>query len=322
MDDTGGRQPAADPVSAPGFVTFTRPQWADLGRAGRPRGRDGGVERESGPVAERELVEVYRPLSRLLDTVASARRARAKQVAETLELSCGRGPFLIGVAGSVAVGKSTVARDLARVLSHCPGFSPVDVISTDSFLYPNDELAARGMTDRKGFPESYDRRRLVATLAAVRGGEEGVEIPVYSHRDYDIVPGRCHRVDRPAAVIVEGLNVLQVGPYGAGGSDPPTPVSDFLDWSIYVDAAEADIARWHRQRLFGLRRAGPGEATGFLRWFCSLSEEEARAVVASAWTGINSVNLRDHIAPTRVRASMILYKQADHRVSHVLVREV
>jgi type I pantothenate kinase len=322
MNDTGEMQPPADPGSVPGFVTFTRQQWADLGRAFRPRDRDAGVDRDSGPVPEGEPVEIYPPLCRLLGALDSARRARTRQVADLLEVSDGRRPFVVGMAGSVAVGKSTIARDLGRFLARHPGLSPVDVISTDSFLYPNDELEARGLTARKGFPESYDRRRLVATLAAVRAGEEAVEIPVYSHRDYDIVPGRRHLVRRPAALIVEGLNVLQVGRDEADGSDPPTLVSDFLDWSIYVDAAEADIARWHRERLLSLRRAGAGEATGFLRWFCSLSDEEARAVVGQAWSAINSVNLRDHIAPTRARASMILYKRADHRVSHVLVRGV
>lgn len=321
MSDLGEMEPAAGPVPPPGFVTFTRRQWAGLGRPLRARDTGAGTDREGGePLPKGEPAEIYRPLCRLLSSVAMARRAETKRVAALLGLSHRQQPFVIGVAGSVAVGKSTVARDISALLGRDPALSPVAVLATDSFLHRNDELAARGLAARKGFPETYDRRKLVATLAAIRAGEEAVEAPVYSHRDYDIVPGRHHVIHRPAALIVEGLNVLQVGPDEQGGSDGSALVSDFLDWSIYVDAAEADIARWHGERLHALRRAGTDESTGFLEWFCSLSDVEAQAVAEHAWSGINAVNLRDHIAPTRLRASMILFKGADHRVSHVLVR--
>ncbi|MGH9081212.1 MAG: type I pantothenate kinase [Acidimicrobiales bacterium] len=308
--------PPAGPAPAPGYVTFTREQWATLGRATPARGpdRDGdgdaGVDWEAdGPVSPGEPVQIYLPLCRLLSAVASAGRARARRVAEFLDVSDGHQPFVIGLAGSVAVGKSTVAREMEALLGRDPDLASVEVISTDSFLYPNDELEARGLSARKGFPESYDRSRLVATLAAVRAGTDEVPVPVYSHRDYDIVPGRHHLVRRPAALIVEGLNVLQVGDdvgRGDGGRDElagyaTTLVSDLLDWSIYIDAAEADIARWHSERLLGLRRSGIEDPAGFLGWFCSLSDEEARAVAEGAWSGINSVNLREHIAPTRLR---------------------
>ncbi len=241
------------------------------------------------------------------------------QVDELLDLSGGPPPFVIGVTGSVAVGKSTVAGHLGALLGRDPRFGSVEVISTDAFLYPNDELAARELTARKGFPESYRWSALVAALAAIRAGVE-VEIPIYSHRDYDIVPGRRHRIGRPATVIVEGLNVLQVSRGEGGAPVGSAMVSDFCDWSIYVDAAEDDIAQWHRQRLLALRRTGPKDPTGFVRWFCSLSEEESEAMAEGSWSGINAVNLQAHIAPTRGRADMILHKGADHRVSHILVR--
>jgi type I pantothenate kinase len=323
MTDRGDGPPAAGPAPAPGFVTFTRQQWAALGRAGRAQDAvmGVGVDAEAGgEVPPDELVEIFLPLGRLLSAVASAGRARSRQVAALLDLHDARPPFVVGVTGSVAVGKSTVARQLGAVLGGDPALPSVEIISTDSFLYSNDELAARGLTARKGFPESYDRPRLVAALAAVRAGAEAVEVPVYSHRDYNIVRGRQRLVRRPAALVVEGLNVLQVGRGDEGTSSPATPVSDLLDSSIYVDASEADIARWHRERLLGLRRAGTEDPTGFLGWFCSLSDHEAQTVAEGAWSGINAVNLREHIAPTRLRASVILHKGADHRVSHVLVR--
>ncbi len=227
---------------------------------------------------------------------------------------------MVGVAGSVAVGKSTVAAVLQALLGRHPGLRPVEVLSTDAFLYSNAELAARGLSARKGFPESYRWPDLVAALAEVRAGADEVVMPVYSHRDYDIVPGRHQRVCRPATVIVEGLNVLQISRGGDGAPDGSALLSDLLDWSIYVDAAEEDIARWHRQRLLDLHRTGTAESGGFLGWFCSLTKEEAESVAETSWSEINAVNLRAHIAPTRVRADMVLHKGADHRVSHVLVR--
>jgi type I pantothenate kinase len=278
----------------------------------------------AGLVPPDEVAEVYVPLGRLLGVVASARRAGVRTMAELLDLGAGVPPFVVGVAGSVAVGKSTVAAVVQALLARQPGLRPVEVLSTDAFLYPNAELAARGLSERKGFPETYRWAALLSALAAIRSGVEEVEVPVYSHRDYDIVPGRRHRIGRPGALIVEGLNVLQVGP-GRGDPDegtlPRTALaSDFFDWSIYVDAAEEDIAGWHRRRLLELHRAGAEGTGGFLGWFCSLSEPEAEAVAEGAWSGINAVNLREHIAPTRARADMILHKDADHRVGDVLVR--
>ncbi len=315
--------PSLDDLTTAGFRTYTRAQWAALGRFGPTRGRDAGLSpvRAGGsdPVGADELDEVYRPLGQLLAVAAASRHEPIgeRAVGPATEVAA---PFVVGVTGSVAVGKSTVAAHLRAVLEGQPALQPVEVLSTDSFLFSNDRLAAGGLMARKGFPESSDRPRLIAALSAIRAGQATVEVPVYSHRDYDIVPGRHQVIARPTVLIVEGLDVLQGGPDEGGPRGDGSSVSDFLDGSIYVDAAEPDIARWHRERLLAIHRAGSAGTAGFLGWFCSLSEEEAAAVAEQSWSGINVVNLREHIAPTRDRASVILHKGPDHRVSHVRLR--
>ena len=200
------------------------------------------------PVPVDELEEVYRPLGQLV-AVAAAREDPTGQRTAGHGTEAATAPFVVGVTGSVAVGKSTVAGQLRAVLEGQPALQPVDVLSTDSFLFPNDRLAERGLMARKGFPESFDRPRLIAALRAIRAGVPTVEVPVHSHRDYDIVPGRHQVIARPTVLIVEGLDVLQDGPGEVGAAGAGSSVSDFLDCSIYVDAAETDIARWHRERL-------------------------------------------------------------------------
>lgn len=328
-------------MSVPAAVAsfdFTRQQWASLGP-----GTAGGVSGTgalpaagaASPVPDDEVIEVYLPLCGLLAELAAARVAGTRQVLAHLGVEGGDPPFVVGVAGGVAVGKSTVAAMLGSLLAHWPELAPVEVIATDAFLYPNRELEARGLTARKGFPESYDWDRLLTTLAAVRAGAEEVTVPVYSHQDYDIVPGAHRSIIRPSTLVVEGINVLQIS--RATGSDPDgadpdgavpdgavsdgcVPVSDFLDWSIYVDAAEQDAARWHIDRLLGLRRAAGDHPSGFLAWFCSLDDGEAENVARQSWSHINAVNLREHILPTRARASMVVDKGPDHRVRRVSVR--
>ncbi len=223
------------------------------------------------------------------------------------------GPFIIGITGGVAVGKSTVASVLADLLRNGDRERAVDLFSTDAFLLSNQQLEARGLADRKGFPESYDHHRLGVDLAAIRDARIEVAVPVYSHRIYDILPGAVQWIRHPQVVIIEGLTVLQepVGP------DPA--VADFVDFSIYVDGDEGDMGDWFRRRLMDLHAEGDRDAP-FFRWFCELSEAEASEVADHAWTDINLVNLRQHVAPTRSRADVVLVKGADHRVDQIWLR--
>ncbi len=310
-----------DDLTAAGFRTFTRAQWAATARPAEGPAGEAAPERTGRvvPPPADEQEAIYEPLCHLLSVAAANRGGRTGQTAAGPGTEVAA-PFIVGVTGSVAVGKSTVAGRLRNGLEGHPALQPVDILSTDSFLFPNEQLAARGLMARKGFPDSYDRLRLIAALTAIRAGVPAVEVPVYSHRDYDIVAGRYQVIARPTVLIVEGLDVLQAGPARDGVPRAGSSVSDFLDWSIYVDAAESDIARWHCERLLDIHRAGSRGAPGFLGWFCSLDEDEAAAIAERSWWGINSVNLREHIAPTRERASMILHKGPDHRVSHVRVR--
>jgi type I pantothenate kinase len=229
-------------------------------------------------------------------------------------------PFVIGVAGSVAVGKSTTARILQAVLRDRPGHPSGELVTTDGFLYPNVELEARGLMDRKGFPESYDRRRMIEVLSAIKAGHPRVEVPVYSHVTYDILPGRVQTLERPEMVIVEGLNVLQVSTTDV----PPDHVvaSDFFDFSIYVDADEGDIARWFGDRLLELRTGVLRDPDSYFHAFAEMSTDEVTAIAHGIWTEINLVNLRQNIAPTAGRANLVLEKDADHRVRRARLRKI
>jgi type I pantothenate kinase len=266
----------------------------------------------AGPVPPGEVEEVYLPLCRLLAERFGGghpppRPARGGAVP----------PFVLGIAGGVAVGKSTSARVLRALLRGGHGGPTVELLGTDAFLHPNYVLAARGLLGRKGFPESYDHRSLVASLDAIRSGVSEVAVPVYSHLAYDIVPGRSHSIREPDVLIVEGLNVLQA-PAG-DRADGPAAVSDYLDASIYVDASEQDAGRWFRERLFALRAGSTPESGEIIRWLSTLSDVEAGAVAEATWTEVNLVNMRQHVAPTRDRAQVILEKDGRHRVVRVLV---
>ncbi|MFP2898906.1 type I pantothenate kinase [Corallococcus sp. 4LFB] len=268
-----------------------------------------------------EVEDVYLPLSRLLHLqVASAQSLWAAQQA-FLGYSVRKVPFIIAVAGSVAVGKSTTSRILQALLARWPDHPRVALVTTDGFLHPNRVLAERGIMNRKGFPESYDRRALVRFLAELKAGREEVTAPVYSHLVYDIVPEEAQSIRQPDILILEGLNVLQTGPV-EGGRLPQTFLSDFFDFSIYVDANETDIRHWYVERFLHLWETAFRDERSFFRRFSELTREQAVARAASVWAEINGPNLAENIAPTRSRARLILVKGSDHKVRRVRMRKL
>jgi type I pantothenate kinase len=270
------------------------------------------------PISRDEVGEIYLPLSQLLTLMAETKRHGHEKIATFLGHHHNPAPFVIGIAGGVAVGKSTTARVLQAVLQLDASSPTVDLLTTDGFLYPNDTLEARGLMARKGFPESYDQRALIEALAAIRGGASEVPTPVYSHLTYDIVPGQFLVLRRPDIVIVEGLNVLQVNTKGA--SPDHVVVSDFFDVAIYVDAAETNVADWYRARLMALRSTVMQEPDSYFHRFASMSDEEMSTIAQQVWEGINLINLHENIAPTRGRAHLVLEKNRAHLVDRVLLR--
>jgi type I pantothenate kinase len=264
----------------------------------------------------REVEEVYLPLSRLLTLYVNAARDLHASTTGFLGAASESTPFVIGVAGSVAVGKSTIARLLRELMSHWDDTPRVELVTTDGFLFPNAELERRGLMQRKGFPESYDRRALLRFVAQVKSGAPEVRAPFYSHLHYDIVPDAEVVVRRPDVLIVEGLNVLQ--PPVAGR----LAVSDLFDFTIYVDARSGDIARWYEERFLRLQTGAFSNPNSYFHRYASLSEDEARARARTIWSSINEPNLSQNVAPTRARATLVLRKDADHAVSSVLLRKI
>jgi type I pantothenate kinase len=305
------------------FLTFDREAWARL-RASTPLTlTEGDLDALRG-LNERlsmdEVVQIYLPLSRLLNLHVRAVQSLYHASQTFLGNTEAKVPFIIGLAGSVAVGKSTTARVLQALLARWPSHPSVALVTTDGFLFPNAVLERRGLMQRKGFPESYDRAALVRFLADVKAGHPEVHAPVYSHQRYDIVPGAVQTVRRPDVVIVEGLNVLQAPP--AGYAENQLFASDFFDYSIYVDADEHLIETWYVERFLRLRDTVFQDPQSYFHRYASLSEDEARATAADIWARINAVNLRENIAPTRFRAHLILHKGVDHHVERVYLRRV
>ena len=304
------------------YVSFDRQQWADLRAATPMTLREADLENLRG-INERidldEVAAVYLPLTRLLNLYVSATQNLHKVSATFLGTLAPKVPYVIGVAGSVAVGKSTFARILQALLARWPDHPKVDLITTDGFLHPNHVLEERGIMNRKGFPESYDTRNLLRFLRELKSGRANVDAPVYSHVVYDIVDGERVTVCQPDILILEGLNVLQVG---APGSEAAEFVSDYFDFSIYIDANESDIETWYVDRFLSLCDSVFQNPDSFFRHFAHLSRDEAVATARGIWQGINGLNLSENIAPTRDRASLILRKGADHRVSDVRLRKL
>lgn len=274
------------------------------------------------PIHLDEVRRIYLALSRLLSAHVEASQLLFKQRAHFLNVpDAVKTPFLIGIAGSVSVGKSTTARVLKELLGRWPSSPKVDLVTTDGFLLPNATLRERNMMDRKGFPESYDVGALLRFLSGVKSGRPDVQAPVYSHLTYDVVPDEFITIDRPDILIFEGINVLQPGELPKDGKIVPF-LSDFFDFSIYVDAEEELIRKWYIARFMRLRETAFRDPDSFFHKFSQLSEHAAKAVATEIWENINLKNLRENILPTRPRADLILQKGADHLVHQVALRKL
>ncbi len=266
------------------------------------------------PIQLSEVEDIYLPLSRLLRLYFEASAGLRETVGSFLGEEIRPAPFIIAVAGSVAVGKSTVSRVLRTLISQWPQRPRTELVTTDSFLYSTAELERRGLAGRKGFPESYDRRALLRFVQQVRAGVPEVTAPVYSHLAYDIVPGQRHCVRRPDVLILEGINVLQPAPAGV------LALADFFDFSVYVDARPDHIRQWYLSRLQKLRETAFTDPRSPFHRLAKASDAEVQAFGSSIWATINEVNLVENIQPTRARARLVLHKGPDHSVTRVRLR--
>ncbi|MSS83773.1 type I pantothenate kinase [Actinomycetaceae bacterium WB03_NA08] len=305
------------------FEHFTREQWSALATRTPLPLTALDIERLASlgdPIDLREVDAIYRPLSAVLQLYVDAtRRIGAQQQTLIQQPRHQVTPFIIGVAGSVAVGKSTVSRLLRLLLSRWPRTPRVDLVTTDGFLYPNSYLEEHGLMGRKGFPESYDRTALLDFVARIKSGQARIAAPVYSHVTYDIVPGKQQIIDRPNIVIIEGLNVLQPArttPDGLGIS-----VADFFDFRLFVDADPADVERWYIDRFLQLRTTAFSDPDSYFTNYAGLSDNEAVTVARGIWRDINLPNLIDNIEPTKPRATLVLRKSGDHRVEEISLRK-
>ncbi|MBM4955349.1 type I pantothenate kinase [Vibrio parahaemolyticus] len=304
------------------FLSFDRAEWAELRNSVPMTLSEDDLKALQGineNLTMEEAVEIYLPLSRLLNLYVQARQSRNSVLQQFLNTEEHAPPFVIGIAGSVAVGKSTTARILKALLSRWENHPKVALVTTDGFLYPKKILEERGIMHRKGFPESYDIKRLVEFVSDVKAGKPNLEVPVYSHITYDITD-ELKKVDRPDVLIIEGLNVLQ-----SGMDYPHDPhrvfVSDFLDFSIYVDAESETIEQWYVERFLKFRRGAFTKPGSYFSHYTQLSVDEAKSKAKEIWRNINGLNLELNILPTRERAHLILHKGANHLVDKVSLRK-
>jgi type I pantothenate kinase len=312
---------AAKPESP--YRVFPREEWASL-RADTPLTlSEADVARLRSlddPVDLKEVEQIYLPISRLLALYVEATQGLFRATRSFLGTNGAKVPYIIGIGGSVAVGKSTTSRLLQALLHRWPNTPKVSLVTTDGFLLPNAVLEAEGLMSRKGFPESYDLAALLRFMSDIKAGKTRVSAPVYSHLTYDVVPGAEVVVDNPDILILEGLNVLQAGtPKGAKAMPF---VSDFFDFSIFIDADEQLIHDWYVERFLHLRESAFRDPQSFFNRYASLPAEDARRKAEGLWAKINLPNLRDNILPTRQRASLVMRKGADHRVEEVALRKL
>ncbi|MGL4975775.1 MAG: type I pantothenate kinase [Bosea sp. (in: a-proteobacteria)] len=318
-------QGVAAPELASPYRSFSRDDWARL-RADTPltlTAEDvAKLQSLNDPISLDEVVAIYLPLSRLLSLYVAATQGLFKATQRFLMAEPdAKVPYIIGVAGSVAVGKSTSARVLKALLARWPNTPKVELVTTDGFLMPNAELERRGLMERKGFPESYDGTALLRFLSDVKAGKREVKAPVYSHLTYDVMPGEHVTVDKPDILILEGLNVLQPNRLPRDGKAIPF-VSDFFDFSVYLDADEDDLHRWYINRFMTLRQTAFRDPRSFFRKYAEIGDAEALQIAERLWSRINLPNLRENIVPTRQRASLILTKGASHRIQSVALRRL
>ncbi len=306
------------------YRTFSRREWAKL-RDDTPltltaqeldelRGLNDRVDLD-------EVVAVYLPLSRLLNLYVAATQKLFDATKKFSHINDHKVPYIIGMAGSVAVGKSTMGRILKTLLARWPNHPKVDLLPTDGFLLPNTQLEREGLMERKGFPESYNTPQLLDFLSDIKAGKRGVTAPVYSHLAYDIIEGKTITIDQPDILIVEGLNVLQTGRPPRDGKAIPY-VSDFFDFSIYIDADEEVLRTWYVDRFFSLRDSAFQNPQSYFHRYASLNDVDTRQTANRIWDSINLLNLRENIQPTRQRADLIVRKEADHLVSSVSLRRL
>ncbi|QLB20528.1 type I pantothenate kinase [Vespertiliibacter pulmonis] len=305
------------------FLTFERQQWAEL-RKSVPLTL---TEKDLKPLlgfnedlSLDEIRTIYLPLVRLINYYIDENIQRQQVLHKFLDLASPKVPYIISIAGSVSVGKSTSARILQALLASWPTERKVSLVTTDGFLYPLSILEEKNLLKRKGFPESYDTHRLIQFISDIKAGKRKIKAPIYSHLTYDIVPDKFNEIDQPDIVILEGLNVLQ-----AGIHYPSNPhnifVSDFVDFSVYVDADEELLLKWYINRFLKFRRSAFSDPNSYFHHYSKLSEQEAISIATKIWNEINGLNLRNNILPSRERANLILVKGEDHAVQTVKLRK-
>lgn len=311
------------PHTSSAYVDLDRAQWSRLSHSTPLPLTTADIERLRGlddPIGLPEVDAIYRPLSRLLNLYVAETRELNDATTSFLGEQTGNTPFVIGIAGSVAVGKSTVARLLRELMARWPQTPRVELVTTDGFLYPNATLERRGIMNRKGFPESYDRRALIRFVEAVKSGAEEISFPVYDHLTYDVLPGKA-TIHRPDVLIIEGLNVLQPAPRARTGGGA-LAVSDFFDFSIYVDAHPDNIRRWYLDRFLSLRKTAFSRPDSYFRRYADLDDAEALERAAAIWDSINKPNLERNIAPTIGRATLVMHKGPNHGITRIRLRRL